>query len=241
MQQTGRGTALLDANGDGLVDIVYGNWNGPHRLYVQSRDGDEVKFTDAATDEMAIPSKIRTVIVADFDNDGYEEIFYNNIPGENRLFRKLPPDEDWVRINIGDAVEVDGMGTGGAVGDFDGDGMLELVAHFGLGQLKKVEKVRVMWTDASVCEFVPKGIDGVIEVHYKSAGNCEYDETDVVPNENFEEKDCRAKPEAEVIAGNTEWKGKNTDDFFNEYYNIFKSRNRNAASHKWAAFLLERS
>ena len=24
---TGRGTALLDANGDGLLDIVYGNWN----------------------------------------------------------------------------------------------------------------------------------------------------------------------------------------------------------------------
>jgi len=309
-QQTGRGTALLDANGDGLVDIVYGNWNGPHRLYLQSRNGDDVKFTDAATEDMAVPSKIRTVIVADFDNDGYEEIFYNNIPGENRLFRKLPDDEDWVRINIGDAVERDGMGTGGAVGDFDGDGMLELVvahgesgpmqplslfkcnwgvsnhylrilpktlhgapargarvdlvaggrnqmriidagsgylcqmepvAHFGLGQLKKVEKVRVMWTDASVCEFVPKGIDGVIEVHYKSAGNCEYDEADVVPNENFEEKDCRAKPESEVVAGNTQWKGKNTDDFFNEYYNIFKSRNRNAASHKWAAFLLERS
>merc|ERR1719461_610386 len=309
-EQTGRGTALLDANGDGLVDIVYGNWNGPHRLFLQSRDGDDVKFTDAATEDMAVPSKIRTVIVADFDNDGYEEIFYNNIPGENRLFRKLPEDEDWVRINIGDAVEVDGMGTGGAVGDFDGDGMLELVvahgesgplqplslfkcnwgvsnhylrilpktrqgapargarvdlvaggrtqmriidagsgylcqmepvAHFGLGQLKKVDKVKVTWTDSSVCEFVPKGIDGVIEVHYKSKDNCEYDQTDVVPNENFEEKDCRAKPEAEVIAGNTEWKGKNTDDFFNEYYNIFKSRNRNAASHKWAAFLLDRS
>merc|ERR1719300_2052006 len=308
--QTGRGTALLDANGDGLTDIVYGNWNGPHRLYLQSRDADEIKFTDAATEEMSIPSKIRTVIVADFDNDGYEEIFYNNIPGENRLFRKLPEDDDWVRINIGDAVEIDGMGTGGAVGDFDGDGMLELVvahgesgplqplslfkcnwgvsnhylrilpktlhgapargarvdltaggrtqmriidagsgylcqmepvAHFGLGQLKQVEKVKVMWTDASTCEFVPQGIDGVIEVHYKSKGNCEIDQTDVVPNENFVEGNCRIKPESEVVVGNSSWKGKTTDDFFNEYYNIFKSRNRNAASHKWAAFLLDRS
>merc|ERR1719283_597446 len=42
--QTGRGTALLDANGDGLTDIVYGNWNGPHRLFIQSRDGDKIKF-----------------------------------------------------------------------------------------------------------------------------------------------------------------------------------------------------
>jgi len=49
------------------------------------------------------------------------------------------------------------------------------------------------------------------------------------------------KPESEVVAGNIKWKGKTTTDFFDEYYNIFKSRNRNAASHKWAAFLLNRS
>merc|ERR1719492_488781 len=128
---TGRGTALLDANGDGLIDIVYGNWNSQHRLYIQQRNGDSVTFTDAAPADMQETSRIRTVIVADFDNDGYEEIFWNNIPGENRLFRKLPTDDDWVRVNIGDAVEVDGMGTGAAVGDFDGDGMLELVISHG--------------------------------------------------------------------------------------------------------------
>merc|ERR1719403_81607 len=138
--QTGRGTALFDANGDGLIDIVYGNWQGPHRLFVQERDADgNASFTDVATDVMAVPSKIRTVIVADFDNDGYEEIFWNNIPGENRLFRKLPTDSDWVRVNIGDAVEMDGMETGGAVGDFDEDGMLELiVAHGESGPLQKL-------------------------------------------------------------------------------------------------------
>ena len=68
---TGRGTALFDANGDGLVDVVYGNWNGPHRLFVQSRDeGGSASFTDVAPDAMAAASPIRTVIVADFDNDG---------------------------------------------------------------------------------------------------------------------------------------------------------------------------
>merc|ERR1719210_3227769 len=140
---TGRGTALLDANGDGLVDIVYGNWNGAHRLFVQSRDGNSISFTDEAPADMAVASTIRTVIVADFDNDGYEEIFWNNIPGENRLFRKLPTDSDWVRINIGDAVEIDGYGTGGAVGDFDEDGMLELlVAHGESGPLQPLSLYR---------------------------------------------------------------------------------------------------
>ena len=33
------------------------------------------------------PSKIRTVITADFDNDGYDEIFLNNIGEPNKLFK----------------------------------------------------------------------------------------------------------------------------------------------------------
>eukprot|EP00931_Biecheleriopsis_adriatica_P065316 TRINITY_DN39886_c0_g1_i1.p1 TRINITY_DN39886_c0_g1~~TRINITY_DN39886_c0_g1_i1.p1 ORF type:complete len:703 (-),score=136.11 TRINITY_DN39886_c0_g1_i1:129-2204(-) len=129
---TGRGTALIDANGDGLLDIVYGNWQGRHRLFVQEEDSQGcVSFVDRATSEMAVPSNVRTVIVADFDNDGYEEIFWNNIPGSNRLFRKLPTDADWVQVNIGDALEADGYGTGAAVGDFDGDGLLELFVSHG--------------------------------------------------------------------------------------------------------------
>ena len=71
-------------------DIVYGNWNGPHRLYIQEKDSDSCsKFVDRAPSAMSTPSPIRTVIVADFDNDGYEEIFWNNIPGANRLSIKL--------------------------------------------------------------------------------------------------------------------------------------------------------
>jgi hypothetical protein len=129
---TGRGTALFDANGDGLIDIVYGNWNSQHRLYIQKQDPDGCRrFVDEAPPAMAISSPIRTVIVADFDNDGYEEIFWNNIPGNNRLFRKRPTDSDWVQINIGDALETTGFGTGGAVGDFDNDGRLELVISHG--------------------------------------------------------------------------------------------------------------
>ena len=38
----------------------------------------------------------------------YEEIFWNHIPGENRLFRKLPTDSDWVQINMGAAVDASG-------------------------------------------------------------------------------------------------------------------------------------
>ena len=84
----------------------------------------------------------RTVIVADFDNDGYEEIFWNNIPGENRLFRKLPTDGDWTQINAGAAVDASGYGTGAAVGDFDGDGVLELLVSHGESQAQPLSLFR---------------------------------------------------------------------------------------------------
>ena len=110
---TGRGTALFDANHDGLIDIVYGNWESTHRLFVQSRDAGTgaASFADVAPAAMAAPSRVRTVIVADFDNDGHDEIFFNNIPGANRLFRRLPTDSDWTMIDAGAATDADGYGT----------------------------------------------------------------------------------------------------------------------------------
>lgn len=46
--QHGRGVALADFNRDGRVDIVYGNWNGPHRLYLQSGAPGRVRFRVSA-------------------------------------------------------------------------------------------------------------------------------------------------------------------------------------------------
>lgn len=67
-QENGRGVALLDGNADGRIDIAVGNWNGPHRLWLQPSSGK--RFTNAAPTAMARPSPIRTVLAADFDNDG---------------------------------------------------------------------------------------------------------------------------------------------------------------------------
>lgn len=123
--QNARGVAVLDANDDGLFDIICGNWEGSHRLFIQRVDG---TFRDEASRDLAMPSRVRTVIAADFDNDGYEEIFFNNIGQPNRLFARR--DDQWQSIPIGDAAEPGGLGTGAAVGDLDGDGRLELlIAH----------------------------------------------------------------------------------------------------------------
>lgn len=121
--QAARGVALVE--GDGRFDIALGNWEGPQRLFQQSAGG---AFIDIAPAEMAQPARVRTVISADFDNDGYEEIFFNNLGEPNRLFGWR--DERWVALDIGDAALPQGLGTGAAIADLDGDGQLELlVAH----------------------------------------------------------------------------------------------------------------
>ncbi|XP_031761040.1 cartilage acidic protein 1 isoform X3 [Xenopus tropicalis] len=136
--QHGRGVALADFNRDGKVDIVYGNWNGPHRLFLQMNTNGKVRFRDIATQKFSMPSPIRTVIAADFDNDQELEVFFNNIayrgPSANRMFRvgrREHADPFMEELNPGDASEPDGRGTGGAVTDFDGDGMLDLILSHG--------------------------------------------------------------------------------------------------------------
>ncbi len=121
-----RGVAALDANEDGLFDIVCANWEGYHRLFTQSAGS---PFTDLASADFRSSTRARTVIAADFDNDGYEEIFFNNMAEPNRLFAQR--DSIWRSINIGAALESGGLGTGAAVGDFDGDGRLELIVAHG--------------------------------------------------------------------------------------------------------------
>ncbi|XP_071359824.1 cartilage acidic protein 1a isoform X2 [Trachinotus anak] len=133
--QHGRGVALADFNGDGKTDIVYGNWNGPHRLYLQGSDS---KFRDIASGGFATPSPIRTVIAADFDNDKELEVFFNNIAyrgnAPNKLFRvsrRANADPLIQELNVGDAAEPQGRGTGGTVTDVDGDGQLDLLLAHG--------------------------------------------------------------------------------------------------------------
>lgn len=36
--QPGRGVTLTDFNNDELIDIAYGNWNGPHKLFLQRKN-----------------------------------------------------------------------------------------------------------------------------------------------------------------------------------------------------------
>ncbi len=124
--QNGRGTALTDFLYRGELDIITSNWEGYHRIFVKQKNS----FLDMSSLEFRSPSKIRTVISADFDNDGYDEIFLNNIGQPNRLFRILE-EGNLEEIKLNEALEEQGLGTGAAVADIDEDGILELLISHG--------------------------------------------------------------------------------------------------------------
>ena len=141
---TGSGACVIDADGDGWEDILIVGGSGEHRFYGRQawwgkphagnslwRNIDGNHFENI-TDSAAIPTATWPMgcAVADFDNDGYDEIFMNNIGEPNKLFKILDNGVlEQLPLDIG--LEPDGYGTGAAVADIDNDGVLELLVSHG--------------------------------------------------------------------------------------------------------------
>ncbi|MBN9119596.1 MAG: CRTAC1 family protein [Planctomycetes bacterium] len=125
--EPGRGVTAVDAGCE--FGLCWGNWDGPHRLMVRGAGA----WKDRATPGLAFPSAVRTVIAADFDNDGTDELFFNNLGEPNRVFRVgvLEDGVELTMLDAGAALDPDGYGTGAAVCDIDGDGVLELLVSRG--------------------------------------------------------------------------------------------------------------
>jgi len=125
----GRGLAVCDLNRDGLLDLVWANWEGFHRIFLQEPGR---KFTNVASPAFARPSRARTVIVFDYDNDGWEDIFVHNLGEPNRLFHNNG-DGTFTELEMGELAMTPGLGTGATCGDLDGDGFLDLFLSQGEG------------------------------------------------------------------------------------------------------------
>lgn len=149
----GGGVMLTDFDGDGKLDIVYGNWNGPHKIFLQTADDEgQPRFRNIATDEFAESSPIRTVVAADFNNDGNIEVLMNSIsyrgPAPNRLFQVLPgvngQDPTIKEMSIGDALEPYGQVAGCTIADLNGDGILEVILSHGESSAQPISIFRFL-------------------------------------------------------------------------------------------------
>lgn len=135
----GSGVAAEDIDGDGDIDILLLSGSG-NKLYLNDGQG---RFRDV-TAEAGLdwrrpdghPGEPRQPIVADFDNDGRQDVFVTYVDDAHRLYRNIGMREGIPRFE--DVTATAGLGGAGLAGgpataaDFDGDGLLDLfIGYFG--------------------------------------------------------------------------------------------------------------
>jgi hypothetical protein len=130
----GGGVALLDYNNDGWLDIYLVNgmthdaMNGkaepPHAaLFRNNHDG---TFTNVAAQAGVQNDRWGVgVAVADYDNDGWPDIYVTNVAGGTRLYHN---NHDGTFTDVAEkaGVALVTWSTGPTFGDYDGDGLLDL-------------------------------------------------------------------------------------------------------------------
>jgi enediyne biosynthesis protein E4 len=171
----GSGVGLIDYDNDGWLDIYLvngSNFNAldgkqepPHAaLFHNNHDG---TFTDVAAKAGVTNDRWGFgVAIADFDNDGWPDIFVSNL-GKNRLYHN---NHDGTFTDVAEKVGITlgNWSAGGTWGDYDGDGRLDLFVtgyvHFDRNNLPYEKTTAVGF---SYCEFRgepvmcgPKNIEG---------------------------------------------------------------------------------
>ena len=133
IETIGSGVALIDYDNDGWLDIYLvngstfdaldGKTTPPHAaLFHNNHDG---TFTDVAAKAGVTNDRWGFgVAVADFDNDGWPDIYVTNL-GKNRLYHN---NHDGTFTDVAEkaGVTLGNWSTGATWGDYDGDGRLDL-------------------------------------------------------------------------------------------------------------------
>lgn len=164
------GGAVGDFNRDGYQDIYLpSGGNLPDRLFLNNGDGtfDEV----AAAWGIAVSHRGTGATVADFDNDGWLDLFVTSLgpsgasaAGHHKLYRN---DQGHGFTDVAAAMGVNSTGTadgwGGAFGDYDNDGDLDLaVCGFQQGATNKLfRNDGATFTDVTASAGLAAGLSNI--------------------------------------------------------------------------------
>jgi len=203
VETNGSGVALIDFDNDGWLDIYLlngstfealdGKEEPPHSaLFRNNHDG---TFTDVAAKAGVTNDRWGYgVSVADYNNDGWPDIFVGNY-GKNRLYRNNG-NGTFTDVAEQAGVTLGNWSAGSSWGDYDGDGKLDLYVtgyvHFDRDNLpiagtKAVGYAQCQYRGAPV-NCGPRGLKGEPDHLFHNNGDGTF--TDVTVKAGVEDKDA---------------------------------------------------
>jgi hypothetical protein len=125
--QSDSGNAIVgdwgDYDNDGHLDLAVSRY-GPNLLYRNNGNGAFTKTTSGAIVTDSEQSELCQWV--DYDNDGFLDLFVANTSGQNESLYHNNGDGTFTKATTGSIVNDGGNSAGGAWGDYDNDGFLDL-------------------------------------------------------------------------------------------------------------------
>ena len=115
----------VDINNDGFLDLYVGNENEPNQLFLNNGNGTFKDISRSSGTNLSLLTK--AVVAADYDNDGYADLFVSNFRGDSALLHNNH-DSTFTDVAPQAGVQASGHGFASWFFDYDNDGWPDLLA-----------------------------------------------------------------------------------------------------------------